>query len=88
VFERDANMSFSIYTVNLDGTGLTRVTDGPFFDTGPAFSPDGRFIAFGSDRGGAFLADLWIVKTNGTGLRRVRELPDSEGFPDWRPVRG
>jgi Tol biopolymer transport system component len=87
VFERDADASSSIYTVKVDGTALTRVTDGPFFDTGPAFSPDGRLIAFGSDRAGGFLADLWLVNSNGTGVRRVRDLPDSEGFPDWRPVR-
>ena len=87
VFERDANSSFSIFTVNPDGTGLTQVTSGPFFDTGPAFSPDGRSIAFGSDRGGNFLSDLWLVNRTGTGLHRVRDLPNSEGFPDWRPVR-
>jgi Tol biopolymer transport system component len=88
VFERDFGSSFSIYTVNVDGSGPTRVTDGPFFDTGPAFSPDGGFIAFGSNRGGGFLDDLWIVNTDGTGLRRVRELRFSEGFPDWRPLPG
>jgi TolB protein len=83
VFERDAGSSFSIFTVNADGSELQRVTDGPYFDVGPAFSPDGRFIAFGSDRNGGFLDDLWIANADGTGLRPVRNLRDSEAFPDW-----
>jgi TolB protein len=88
VFERDLPSSSSIYAVDAEGSGLTQLTTGQFFDTGPAVSPDGRFIAFGSDRGGAFLGDLWVMRIDGTGLRRVRELPNSEGFPDWRALTG
>lgn len=82
VFERNFAASSSIFTVNADGSNLTALTSGPFFDTGPAFSPDGRYIAFGSDRGGAFLSDLWTMKSNGRNLHRILRSPVSEGFPD------
>jgi TolB protein len=88
VFERDFDSSSAIFTVRPDGSHLTRLTHGPHFDTGPAFSPDRRLIAFGSDRGPATLDDLWLINADGTGLRLVRHLRFSEGFPDWQPVAG
>lgn len=85
VFERDYDASSSIFVVNADGSHLVRLTRGPHFDVMPAFSPDGRFIAFGSDRG-VTLSDLWIMTSDGTGLRRVRSLQYGEGAPDWQPL--
>jgi hypothetical protein len=37
-----------------DGSPWTQLTDGDWQDSGPAFSPDGSWIAFSSDRGGDF----------------------------------
>lgn len=87
VFERDFVTSASIFAVRADGSHLVRLTSGPHFDAGPAFSPDGHFVAFGSDRGGVTFADLWVMSSTGTDLRRVRHLPFGEGFPDWQPLR-
>ena len=41
---------FDIYLVNVDGTGLERVTYNNTFDGFPMFSPDGRQIVFASNR--------------------------------------
>jgi TolB protein len=84
VFERDYDDRFSIFVVRADGSQLVRLTSGPYFDVGPAFSPDGRRIAFGSDRGTLY-DDLWIMRSDGSGLQRVRHIPYSESFPDWQP---
>jgi tricorn protease-like protein len=46
--DRDGNPE--IYRMNLDGSGLKRLTDDPAFDDSPALSPDGKQIAFLSAR--------------------------------------
>ncbi|MBN1343686.1 MAG: discoidin domain-containing protein [Phycisphaerae bacterium] len=46
--------SFHIFKVNVDGTGLVQLTDGPWDDFDPCRLPDGR-IAFVSTRRGGFL---------------------------------
>ena len=42
---------------------------GPSWDEEPTWSPDGKWIAFGSDRTGNF--DVWIVHPDGTGWRLI-----------------
>ncbi len=86
VFERDGQTSSSIYLVGAGGARLTRLTRGPYFDTGPVLAPDGRFIAFGSDRGPGFLDDLWLIRPDGTAAHDLRVLRYSEGIPDWQAL--
>jgi TolB protein len=86
VFERDFASSSVIFAVRPDGSGLHRLTTGEHFDISPAWSPDGRRIVLGSDRGSG-LHDLWVMHRDGTRLHRLLQLPGSaEGFPDWQPV--
>jgi len=47
----DRDGDIEIYVVNADGTHLNRLTHAPGRDAHPAFSRDGRKIAFQSPRG-------------------------------------
>jgi TolB protein len=45
--------NFDLYLIDLDGSGLERVTTSPEFDAFPMFSPDGRRLVFASNRNAA-----------------------------------
>jgi Tol biopolymer transport system component len=42
--------NFELYLISLDGTGLERITYNNVFDSFPMFSPDGRKLAWASNR--------------------------------------
>jgi Tol biopolymer transport system component len=58
-----------LYTLPVTGGEATRITSGQAYDMQPAFSPDGRRIAFVSDRNGS--ENLWIANADGTKPRAV-----------------
>ena len=72
-----------IVTVNSDGHALHRLTNNPAFDACAAYSPDGKSIAFCSDRTGAF--EIWMMKQNGTKQRQVTFTGGFCLFPDVSP---
>lgn len=73
-----------VYVVRADGTGLRRITNaGPWEDTAPAWSPDGRRLAFGRREGKGWR--LYVMNTNGSGLHAVTKPQPSAGSPSWSP---
>jgi hypothetical protein len=67
---------FSLFKINIDGTGITRLTDGNFDDFQPCWLPSGR-IAFVSTRRGGFgrcheravpTYTLYSMKNDGTDI--------------------
>jgi Tol biopolymer transport system component len=62
---------------------LTRLTDDPSTDTNPFYSPDGRWIAFLSDRGGR--SEVWIMRADGTEQRRLTQEGAGGHFLRWTP---
>jgi len=65
--------------------GWTRVTrSSPVRDGAPSWSPDGKQIAFYSERDDK-PADLFVMNADGTGVRRLTDTPAAEGYPSWSP---
>ena len=86
-YERDG--ASEIYTVNPeDGTELTQVTTGFDFNSfHPSWSPNGEYLIFHADMNEENNnRDLWMIKPNGTGLRRITNTPDREIQARLRPL--
>jgi Tol biopolymer transport system component len=52
-------------------------------DGSPAWSPDGRRIAFYSERDGN--AEIYVMSADGTGVTRLTNTKADEGYPAWSP---
>jgi serine/threonine protein kinase/Tol biopolymer transport system component len=55
----------------LSNAQFTRLTDFKGSETDPAISPDGKFVAFISDRSGTF--DIWLIQANGNSLANLTQ---------------
>ncbi len=73
-----------IYTLPIEGGAAKLVDGGMAFDSQPKFSPDGKWIAFISDREGS--ENVWIMHADGTGVKQVSKDPNSDfTSPSWAP---
>jgi TolB protein len=72
-----------IFTANLDGSDLVRLTDSPGYDAECSFSPDGSEILFVSDRDGD--PDIYLMKADGTDVRQLTDEPGYDGGPFFSP---
>ena len=76
-----------LYTIGRDGTGLRRITTGSYDDWRPAWSPDGKWIAFTRSRfpprRSTAPEGLDLVRPDGTGLHRLTK--GSFFNPAWSP---
>lgn len=62
---------------------LTRVTFDEGLQIGTTWSPDGRYIAYSSDRGGKF--DIWVQQLSGGDPVQITKGPGNNWQPDWSP---
>ena len=62
---------------------LTRLTFDEGLQTDPAFSPDGRFIAYASDKSGNF--DIWLQQLSGGDAVQVTKSAATDTQPAWSP---
>jgi len=62
---------------------LTRITFDQGLQFGATWSPDNRFIAYSSDRGGKF--DIWVQQISGGDPVQITKGPGHNWQPDWSP---
>jgi Tol biopolymer transport system component len=80
-----ANLTSELYVVGRDGRGLRRLTRGArdFF---PAWSPDGASLAFArSTRQGKVGPNVFVLRRDGTHLRRLEPRASWSSLPAWSP---
>jgi len=79
VYATGDGRGFGISVVKADGTGRHELTP-QVLDFHPAWSPDGRRIAFQRE------ATLYVMNVDGTHVRRLTAPDAIDGSPAWRPT--
>ncbi len=78
-----------LFLTPLTGGESRQLTDGDWDDEAPAWSPDGRRVAFTSDRSEERWrwagSDVWILDVGSGGLRRLTDESVECGPPAWSP---
>lgn len=76
-----------IYTLPIEGGEAKRIIGGMSFDSQPKFSPDGKLIAFVSDRSGS--EQLWVCKADGSEPKAITKGRGAGMLyflsPSWTP---
>lgn len=77
-----------LYIMNADGSNARQLTPSGGNSQGPSFSPDGRWVAFtayfdkyGDDHG----CEIYIIRIDGTDLRRLTNNDYCDYQPRWGP---
>ena len=70
--------------MNADGSDQRRLTRNLDIDLDPAWSPNGRSMAFTTNRAGNY--EIYVMNADGSGQTRVTNNPSIDAQPDWQPV--
>src|SRR5918998_4904367 len=74
---------FEIFTMNRDGTGLEQLTENAALDFDPECSPDGKRIAFHSDRD--LFSNIFVMDADGTEQTQVTKGRSFDRNPTFSP---
>ena len=90
-YRKGGTTTYHLYEINVDGSGLRQLTDGPDNDIEPIYAPDGS-IVFCSSRCHRFVpcwktqvATLYRCNSDGTGIRMLSNNAEQENTPWMLP---
>lgn len=72
-----------IYVYHFDNDSLARLFDDIYNDQSPAFSPDGKYIVFSSDRDNMYGADLYAFSRQSGTIIKLTSGNSSSFSPSW-----
>lgn len=72
-----------IYLVDVTGSQVVQLTHGEGSNEDPAWSPDGRFLAFTTTRGGR--KEIYVMDADGSAPHRLADIPGGSFTPSWSP---
>ena len=82
--QNDDDFIWNIYSMNLDGSDVIRLTHDKWSNSEPSWSPDGQRIAFVSWQSDA--SDIYVMNADGSDLSRVtHDETHKESHPSWAP---
>lgn len=75
--------SYEVFSMNPDGTEQVNLSDNPISDLVPAWSADGKRIAW--TRGFYDNYEIWSMNADGTDQRNLSNAPQPDIHPGWAP---
>lgn len=76
---------FYIGVIGVDGKGERILTESPYLDEGPTWSPNGRVIAFFRESSPGGGPKLWTIDLTGDNLKQL-DTPTDASDPAWSPI--
>jgi len=77
---------YDIYQIDFKTKAVSALITGAGEQAYPAWSPDGRWIAYVSNSGGASgQNDIFAARSDGSAPRRLTHEPGQKAYPSWSP---